>query len=268
MYEKRFHFINPIAFTADGQTNGRVTIADTRGLRVKTRVLISASGLDPLELEIKQIDSDTEMYVGPIGGSIKKRTDISAYTVALSATIAANEQERPSIPEQEVERVTYEEEPVVARRVFIVDDWGNPYNEDNPFPTETVVTIPPISIDIDAKDGANIAISGHTNPIFDEFPDTITSSSYEEIYSYTSTDDLCRVAALDVAVSTPSTIRVKINNNIINIKRSSSLEKNITFSFVEPRVLLSGDELTVEAKVDRFKHSSYSTFTALSAYLA
>lgn len=267
-YEKRWALHPPEAFTANGGSDGLITVASTKDFRVKQRVILRATGLDPKELEIKQIDSATNMYVGPIGGSIKKREDISDFTVALSASIEAQEQERSSVPEQEVERITYEEEPIVARRVIMVDELGNVYDDDNPFPTETTVTIPPISIDIDAKDGANIAISGHTNPIFDELSDTITTAAYEEIYAYTSTDDLCRISAIEVAVSTPSTVVVKIEGTAIRTKRSSALEKNLVFEFYEHRPLLSGEELTVEVKVDRKIWPSYDTFTALSGYIA
>lgn len=78
----------------------------------------------------------TTMYVGPKEGNIDTRSDISAYTTALNAAVFANEQLRSKVPEQEIERLTYEEEPTVARRVVNVDPFGNKYDVDNPFPVQ------------------------------------------------------------------------------------------------------------------------------------
>lgn len=138
MYEKRFKAVPLQAFTANGNTVGQVTIADTTLFKVKQVVILSATGQPDLTLEVKRVDSRTIMYVGPTTGNIDTRTDISLYTTAASAGIFANEQKRTSIPEQDVERNTYEEEPVVARRVTLVDPMGDKYDATNPLPVAAV----------------------------------------------------------------------------------------------------------------------------------
>ncbi len=139
MLEKRWIAVPPQAFTANGTTAGQISLVNTAFFKVKQVVLLQSSTVNPpLELEVKRIDDKNTMFVGPIKGNIDTRTDISALTVAGGAFIFANEQKRSSVPEQEIERHTYEEEPVVARRVIGVNRFGETVNwsEDGIVPQE------------------------------------------------------------------------------------------------------------------------------------
>jgi hypothetical protein len=124
MIEKRLKAITPRLLISNGTLNGSLAIKSTRPFKVKQYVIVSATSFPPLELEIKEINAPTELIVGPRNGSINTRTDISAYTVALSASILANEQKRPSIPFEEITRAVYAEEPIVANRSVLVDQDG------------------------------------------------------------------------------------------------------------------------------------------------
>src|SRR3990172_10746288 len=64
--------------------------------------------------------------------------------------------------------------------------------------------------EVDAADGDNIAISAHPFQIFSEVSDSITTPSFEEIFSYTSSNNNTRIIAVECTVSTPSIIRLKI----------------------------------------------------------
>lgn len=141
MYEKRLREVLPQPFTADGTTDGKITLSDTIGFKVKQHVVLSNSGGTLLRLEVKRVESSTTLYVGPISSKITDRSDISAFTLALASTIYAQEQPRPNVPEQEIERLTYEEEPTVARRVILVDPYGEPHDESNPVPVEATISI-------------------------------------------------------------------------------------------------------------------------------
>ena len=145
MLEKRFYAVSPQAFTADGTVNGVITIAANACtlFKVKMRVILKATGLPNLELEIKEIDRNDNIQVGPFPNKlgvpgqntgITARTDVSAYTVALGAVIFADEQKRPSIDNIEIVRATYEEEPTVAVRSIMVDPCGNLVGPNNPLP--------------------------------------------------------------------------------------------------------------------------------------
>ena len=137
MLEKRFAAVPAQSLIADGTVDGIITIANTRLFKVKQEVYLSATALPNLDkIEVKRVLSANQLMVGPKGGSIRTPIDVSAYTLAAGATIAANEQDRPAIGADYTERATYEEEPVVARRVILVDEFGNKYNASNPLPVE------------------------------------------------------------------------------------------------------------------------------------
>lgn len=152
--EKRFYAVPPQLLLSDGTVTGRLHIADTSLFKVKQLVFLKNSTGTAIELEIKRIDSPLTMYVGPIGGSIDYRTDVSGYTAALGATVYAKEQNKTKVPEQEIERITYVEEPVCARRVHLVDQYGNDYLMSNPLP----VTISNVSPTPNNPTIANIAV--------------------------------------------------------------------------------------------------------------
>jgi hypothetical protein len=145
MLEKRFYAVPPQLFTANGTNEGVVTIAGGAAtlFKVGMKVYINATGLPTLYLQIKEIDSETNIQVGPIPGTLKTpgantgitaRSNISAYTVALGANISADEQKRPAIDYAEIMRAVYDEEPTVALRTVLVDELGDRYNPANPLP--------------------------------------------------------------------------------------------------------------------------------------
>ena len=159
MFEKRFAAVPPQFFTADGTASGLITIARDACIlfKVKQKVILTANTLPNIELEIKEIDSNNNIYVGPKAGTlgapnsntgISARTDISAYTVALSAAIMADEQKRPAIDNIEIVRATYEEEPTTAVRSILVDPCGDLIGPENPLSVafDGTVTIGDVSI--------------------------------------------------------------------------------------------------------------------------
>jgi hypothetical protein len=140
MFEKRFAAVPAQVLTADGGANGSVSVPDTRLFKVKQQVVVTATGQTNLELEVKKVVSPTSLIVGPLTGNINTFTNLSAYTTAASAKIFANEQKRPQISADDFERAVYEEEPVVAKRVILVDEFGNKYDSENPLPTSSTFT--------------------------------------------------------------------------------------------------------------------------------
>jgi hypothetical protein len=148
--------VSPQSFIINGGSDGSVTVNDTSLFKVKQEVIISATSLSNLDqIEVKRIVSPNVMYVGPKGGNIDSRIDVSAYTVVISAAIFANEQKRPSIPFEEFTRAVYEEEPVVAQRSVLVDKNGNKYDNSNPFPVNASVSIGDVHVDLDGFSTTN-----------------------------------------------------------------------------------------------------------------
>lgn len=138
MLEKRFIAVPPQLFTADGTADGTFKVVYSGFFKVKQQIIIKSNTQGPTtDLEIKRITDVNTIEVGP-KGKIDARADLTAFTVAGGATIFANEQHRPLIPQEEVIRAVYEEEPVVAYRVIGVDQNGNTVNwsEDGLVPQE------------------------------------------------------------------------------------------------------------------------------------
>ena len=123
MLEKFYKEIPSQSFTANGTTNGVVTVASTISFKLNQLVVILNPSLPSVAGEIKAIFSETQMAVGPQSSNPNMRIDLSAY--GTSSTISAPEQQRPAVATQDIERYTYEEAPIVARRTIAVDDTGN-----------------------------------------------------------------------------------------------------------------------------------------------
>lgn len=142
--EKFWEQVSAVPFIADGGENGVVTVNSVANFKVKQLVKIEAIGLPPLRLQVKRVISYTQLIVGALktkspGSSInnlKIRTDISAYTVANSATISATEQDKVLIPPRDINQAVYEHEPTNAIRSFLVDYLGNRYSTKNPVPVQ------------------------------------------------------------------------------------------------------------------------------------
>lgn len=138
MLEKRFTAVPPQLFTVDGTADGVLKVVYSGFFKVKQQIIIRSNTQGPTtDLEIKRITDVNTIEVGP-KGKIDQRADLTAFTVAGGAVIFANEQHRPLIPQEEVIRAVYEEEPVVAYRVIGVDQNGNTVNwsEDGLVPQE------------------------------------------------------------------------------------------------------------------------------------
>jgi len=134
--EKRLYAVPSQLLTANGQSNGLISLPDSTLFKVKQVIFIASSAQSPVELEVKRIDNLTSIWIGPKTGPIDTRFDASAFLVADGAFIFANEQPRPGVPEQVIPRAVFEEEPTLAIRTMEVDQIGNPYTVDNPFPVQ------------------------------------------------------------------------------------------------------------------------------------
>lgn len=134
--ERLWETISPITFAANGGADGTVTIPNVCGFKVKQVVVISAVGLPDLVLEVKRVLSPTKLVVGPkvTTGKMTARQNLSAYTIALIATIRAEEQPKVRIPPADVIQAAYEQEPTLAIRTLGVDCIGEPWGADNPMP--------------------------------------------------------------------------------------------------------------------------------------
>jgi hypothetical protein len=134
--EKKRKGVSPRPLTSDGTTNGVITLADTSDLFVKQIIFLVSNTQQPRELEIKRFINRTTFKVGPKGSNIQSYSDVSDFLVSDGAILSAPEQDRPAITEKEHERAVYAEEPIVAKRSVLVDDFGDYYNTDNRLPVD------------------------------------------------------------------------------------------------------------------------------------
>ncbi len=270
--EKRFYPVPPQLFTADGTNDGVITIAGNAcGLfKVKQRVILTATGLPNLSLEIKEIDSEDNIQVGPFAQKlgvvgqntgISARTNISAYTVALGAAIFADEQKRPAIDNIEIVRAVYSEEPTCAQRGILVDDCGDTYNSSNPLPVaiDGTISIGDVSIveggntmtvNSDGSINVNIETSVSTPGLllFHNDITSVASGIETTIITVTAPSGGLRLEKIDVSGENVAWYRVRVNGTEIYSKRSWWCDFNVDFNFENfdnGYLLTSGQILTV-----------------------
>lgn len=247
MASERFFRSVTQAFLVDGTSKGVVRVTTAHGFKVKADVVIRSSSQQPLTLEIKRIPNATTIEVGPKGPDMDVRADLSAYLVADGASIQQPRQKRNSIGPGEMDRATYEEEPTVARRTILVDEFGDLVSDANPLP---------------------VTSDAQPSPLTSESAGSITDGSFTEIFRFTSTSDNTKIIYIESTVSTAATVRVLIDGLVARELRTSSLERNACFEFHVGRPLLTGQVVSVEAQVDRVIHPTYETFTAMEGYVS
>ena len=137
--EKRYLVIPPTALTADGTTEGVITIANTYCFKVGQCVLFK-QGATFLKAKIQQVLSETQFKVIDMGESITTKDDLDMSGFLAGATVElmgnAKERKRPVIELLEIQREVYEEEPTIAIRTHSVDWLGRSYDASNPLPVQ------------------------------------------------------------------------------------------------------------------------------------
>lgn len=146
--ERKWEHIPPRAFALNGGADGSVYLATTRNFKVKQKVAISATGLPNLSLEVKRVISPTQLIVGPVSSKMSDKQDLSFYTLATSPTIRAEEQDRSGIPLEQHERAVYAEEPIMAKRSILVDEFGEYYSKENPLPIDIEMAVENLNVDV------------------------------------------------------------------------------------------------------------------------
>lgn len=170
--EKRLYAVSEQLLLSDGTNLGEITIENASAFTVGQIVILRSNTQDITSLQVKRILKSGKIYLGLASKPIQDRSNLSSFTVADAATISAIEQKRPGIPEQEIERYTYEEEPVVARRVITVDEYGEKHSFSNPAPVS--ISDGDNVLDINPDGSINVVFS-ETSPI----PKKINTLYYE-----------------------------------------------------------------------------------------
>lgn len=170
--EKRWEGVSQ-AFTANGTQKGVVQVADATGFFAKQQVSLYSNTQSRTVYEVKRV-YPTEIWVGLVGTGIDRYEDVSAYTVADSATITANEQVKPSIKPEDILQAVYQRDPAAALRNLLVDKFGNPFDAvigpdgKRRLAVDAAVTVSGLSVDIKGVYNAlsnptpdNVGMIGH-----------------------------------------------------------------------------------------------------------
>lgn len=152
-YERYWEEVSPRLLSTNGTSDGSVGIADLNGFYVKQDVVLQSNTLPATTFQIKRIDVvNSQVWLGSKSEPINKYSNLSAFLVSESATIQAARQPKNSVPKDDQAQGTYETEPVVARRVVLVDGTGQKYTQENPLPVDATVSVvvPPLEVELDA----------------------------------------------------------------------------------------------------------------------
>lgn len=141
--EQSWLAVSPRLLTADGGEQGQIKLADTRGFKTKMLVIVQNSIGTHIEVQVKRVNK-LSIVVGPKPGDpntqqgkagLKTYTDVRAFTVVGGAFVYAVEQGKTKLKPDDIIQAVYEQEPTVAIRTFPVDENGDSYTDENPFPT-------------------------------------------------------------------------------------------------------------------------------------
>lgn len=127
--EQKWPAVAPQLFTGNGTQFGVIKIASASGFKVKQKVSISAVGQPTIQAQVKRVIGPDTVIVGPFPttqqtNTMTARTDLTAYTVAASAYILAEEQDKAKLNPYDIWQAVYDQEPAVALRNVLVDEYG------------------------------------------------------------------------------------------------------------------------------------------------
>jgi hypothetical protein len=136
--EKRYLSLSPILLTANGSSDGTITVASTYRIKVGQTLSFKSSSVAVRLAKVKRVISTTQFIVIDPKDSVTtlNKLDMSDFLTADTATVELIQDKRPVIELLEIQRQTYEEEPTVAMRTHAVDWLGRSYSKSNPVPVE------------------------------------------------------------------------------------------------------------------------------------
>ena len=132
--------------------DSKITVSTTAGLHTKMQASLSAPGQPVLDVEIKRVVSDTQFYVGSSDTGILDYYKQAALAPYIGGTFSAWEQNRNPMGAEIVLRAVYDEEPAVALRTIMVDEFGQHLNAANPLPItfDGSISVGTVAVALDA----------------------------------------------------------------------------------------------------------------------
>jgi len=115
----------------------------------------------------------------------------------------------------------------------------------------------------------NVRPSAHLDQLHTQASDTVTTTAFEEIFTYTATADSTRILQLECSASTFGHYRIKVGATVVRERYTTGQEPTANFIFLEARTLANGGIISVEFKASRFIAgvASHTTFTSMEGYI-
>jgi hypothetical protein len=266
--EKTWLAVPPQLLTVDGGMVGQVTVANTAGFHVKAVATLTATGLPPLNVQIKRVVSKTQMFVGLTTTPLQNHAlNISDYTLDAGASISMAEQPKTELRPDDMMMATYENDPIVAWRTIQVDQYGNPYSDTNPFPAifdgtisvgEVEVVGPtgnPLKPNADGSINVNVVetpVAGNTVKSKYSSAYAVASGALTSLGTYTVPPATnCTLQKIACSGSNYGDYTVSLNGNVMEVQRTwYGASPNIEFNFetgnTNGLVLQPGDVVLVQ----------------------
>lgn len=144
-------------FTADGTTQGLITVSDATGYYTKQSVTLISNTQPSLVVQVQKVLGPTLIVVGrPNTDIFSSVVDVSGFRVSDSAKIFAPFQNKFKIKPDDIINAVYERDPAVAFRVVNVDKFGTgidavtDINGLRRLAVDAAVTISGVTVNLDA----------------------------------------------------------------------------------------------------------------------
>lgn len=264
--ERKWIKVPPQAITSNGTVDGHLGVPNSTLFKVKQKVLVYSSVVTTkFALQVKRINSLTDIELGPIGGKHDDRTDLTTIKVSEMGMILSDFQDRTTISWEDIRRAVYEEEPTVALRTIWVDKLGQAFDSDNPIPIVFDGTISVGKVQVEGENGntiepntdgsINVKITsgggnGNTVNTYNEVS-SVSSGVLTPVSSYTVPGGkTATVERIYISSDTVSEFSIFVNTVQVDIKRLYWSQFDGTLDYVSSGIgfkLLSGDVITVKA---------------------
>lgn len=128
-----------------------------------------------------------------------------------------------------------------------------------------------IELDVDADNGANIAISRHeqfrniTDSV-DFLDSDLSTNTFTEIWEYVATENL-RTRVIKIKADTFGEFRIKVNGQIQDYFLTSPTQRNCNFLFIEDLDVPNTQSLTVEFRPERLRILNLNFFFRVEGYV-
>ena len=141
-------------------TGWKVTVTSTAGIKVHQSATLSKPGQESLEFEVKRVLNKTELLLGIKGQGQPATSGITQFN---GGTFIVNEQSRNKLGDSPIARAVYEEEPTIAIRTILVDQFGTIIDSvtDNSGTNRLAVDA---SVTVDLKTVKNLEVQNITIP--------------------------------------------------------------------------------------------------------